>query len=99
MRRSPAAISLLVLWSCHTKPTMTIPKDIHSFSNPQQIAVTHLDLDLNVLFDRKSVQGTVVLTLERNDPKVETLILDTRLLQIDETEWSKDGKLFHEAAF
>jgi leukotriene-A4 hydrolase len=78
---------------------MTIPKDIHSFSNPQQIAVTHLDLDLNVLFDRKSIQGTVVLQFERNDPKAETLILDTRLLQIDETEWSKDGKTFKEAEF
>jgi leukotriene-A4 hydrolase len=78
---------------------MTIPKDIHSFANPQQIAVTHLDLDLNVLFDRLSVQGTVVLTLERNDSNADKLILDTRLLQIDETEWSKDGKAFREAEF
>ncbi len=78
---------------------MTIPKDIHSFSNPQQIAVSHLALDLNVLFDRLSVQGTVILTIERNDEKADKLILDTRLLQIDETEWSKDGKTFKEAEF
>jgi len=78
---------------------MTIPKDIHSFSNPQQIAVTHLALDLNIFFDRLSVQGTVVLTLERSDSKADQLVLDTRLLQIDETEWSKDGKAFKEAEF
>jgi leukotriene-A4 hydrolase len=99
MRQSLAALSLLTLWSCHSKPVMTIPKDIHSFSNPQQISVKHLNLDLNVAFDRLSVQGSVVLTLERNDRKADNLILDTRLLQIDETEWSKDGTAFHETEF
>jgi leukotriene-A4 hydrolase len=78
---------------------MTIPKDIHSLSNPQQIAVTHVNLDLNVFFDRLSVQGSVVLTLQRNDEKADMLIVDTRLLQIDVTEWSKDGKTFKEAEF
>jgi leukotriene A-4 hydrolase/aminopeptidase len=78
---------------------MIIPKDIHSFSNPQQISVKHFNLDLNVLFERLSVQGSVVLTLDRHDAKADKLILDTRLLQIDETEWSKDGKAFHEAPF
>jgi leukotriene-A4 hydrolase len=99
MRRSLAAICLFMLWSCHSKPTMTIPKDIHSFSNPQQISVSHFNLDLSVFFDRLSVQGAVVLTLERHDRKADRLILDTRLLQIDETEWSKDGSAFHEAQF
>ena len=99
MLRSLAAISLLTFWSCHKQPVMTIPKDIHSFSNPQQIAVKHLNLALNVAFDRLSVQGNVVLTLERHDSKADKLILDTRLLQIDETEWSKDGNKFQEAEF
>jgi leukotriene A-4 hydrolase/aminopeptidase len=78
---------------------MTIPKDIHSFANPQQVAVKHLDLDLNVFFDRLSVQGTALLTIEHLDPHAGKLVLDTRLLQIDETEWSKDAKTFHEAEF
>jgi leukotriene-A4 hydrolase len=100
MRQSLAAFSLVILWSCHPKPTMKpIPKDIHSFSNPQQISVKHLNLDLNVFFDRMSVQGAVVLTLDRRDSKADKLILDTRQLQIDETEWSKDGATFHEAQF
>lgn len=72
MLRSLAAVSLLTIWSCHKQPVMTtIPKDIHSFSNPQQIAVTHLNLDLTVAFDRLSVQGNVVLTLERHDSKAD----------------------------
>jgi aminopeptidase N len=76
-----------------------IPKDIHSLSNPQQISVKHLNLDLSVFFERLSVQGTAVLTLDRHDPKAVELVLDTRQLQIDETEWSKDGRVFHEALF
>jgi leukotriene A-4 hydrolase/aminopeptidase len=104
MRQRLAAIPLLILWACqHPKPPamniIVIPKDIHSFSNPQQISVKHLNLDLSVFFERLSVQGTVVLTLDRHDPKADRLILDTRLLQIDETEWSQDGSAFHEAQF
>jgi aminopeptidase N len=72
---------------------------MHSYSNPQQIAVTHLNLDLGIYFDRQSVEGTVVLTLDRRDKKADKLILDTRLLQIDKTESSKDGAAFHEVPF
>jgi leukotriene-A4 hydrolase len=76
-----------------------VPKDIHSFSNPQQICVKHFNLDLKVRFDRRSVQGAVILTVRRRDPKGDKLVLDTRLLQIDEAQWSTDGSTFHEAQF
>jgi leukotriene-A4 hydrolase len=79
--------------------TLPIAKDIHSFSNPQQIAVLHADLDLSVIFEQKSLQGTVVLSIERTDPKASALMLDTRELQIDETEASHDNKKWHEAQF
>lgn len=99
MRQWLAALPLILLWSCHSKPNMIIPKDIHSFSNPQQISVTHLDLDLTVLFDQLTLQGTAILTLNRHDKNAAALILDSRDLQIDKAEFSTGNSTFHEAQF
>lgn len=44
-------------WLSRTDPT--------SFSNPDEVVVTHLDLDLVIHFDRKTLSGTVHLSLER----------------------------------
>ena len=40
-------------------------KDLHSYSNPEQIKVRHLDLDLQVSFEKKTLEGSVTLTVER----------------------------------
>jgi aminopeptidase N len=40
--------------------------DTHSFSKPNEIAVTHLNLDLTVSFEDRKISGTVVYDLERN---------------------------------
>ncbi len=40
--------------------------DTHSFSKPNEIAVTHLNLDLKVSFDDRKISGTVIYDLERN---------------------------------
>src|ERR1044071_241051 len=40
-------------------------KDYHSYSNPEQVKVRHVDLDWDVLFDQKILKGTAVLSLER----------------------------------
>ncbi|MGY0564137.1 MAG: aminopeptidase, partial [Paraglaciecola chathamensis] len=40
-------------------------KDYHSFSNPEQISVTHLALDLDVNFDKKIISGDVELSVKR----------------------------------
>ncbi len=42
-----------------------IAKDFHSYSNPQQIKVRHVDLDWMILFDKKVLQGTATLSVER----------------------------------
>lgn len=78
---------------------LPIAKDIHSLSNPQQITVRHIDLDLTAVFDQKTLQGTAVLWIDRVDPGAKTLVLDTRDLQIDETETSHDNSKWHEAQF
>ncbi len=102
-KRIPPVALAAVLCACNSNPpkamTHPIAKDIHSFSNPQQIVVRHVDLDLSVIFDQKTLQGTAVLWLDRTDPKAKTLVLDTRDLQIDETETSHDNSKFREAIF
>ncbi len=72
--------------------TATTAQDFHSYSNPNEIKVTHIDLDWNVLFDKKILQGTATLSFERksNDPNT-LLNLDTRDLNIEKVETSDDG--------
>lgn len=59
--------------------------DRHSYSNPGQVRVKHLDLDLTVHFDRKILDGTATLTLVRKENGA-PLVLDTRDLKIDKVE-------------
>lgn len=105
-------LSCLLFLSCQTKaPTSnaandmqktTAPtaatRDVHSYGNPEQLRVKHVDLDLAVLFDRKVLQGTATLTLERHAAS-EALKLDTRDLKISKAEASTDGNSFAPAAF
>jgi aminopeptidase N len=58
--------------------------DVHSWSRPDQIRVRHLELDFDVRFDRKILDGAVTLRFEPA-PHPE-LILDTRDLEIHSVE-------------
>ena len=70
-----------------TQSSAFIPvKDEHSFGNPQQIAVTHIDLDLSVDFEKKVLSGTATLTLRHNDPAARKLVLDDENLTISKVE-------------
>ena len=73
-------------------------RDPHSYSNPEQVRVRHVDLDLEVLFDRKVLKGAATLTLERAAPS-DALKLDTRDLKILGAESSTDGANFSKAEF
>ncbi|HEY0143471.1 MAG TPA: M1 family metallopeptidase [Thermoanaerobaculia bacterium] len=57
-------------------------RDPHSYARPDQVAVDHLALDLNVDFAQKQLAGTATLRLKRNDSGAKTVILDTRDLTI-----------------
>jgi leukotriene-A4 hydrolase len=59
--------------------------DPHSFSNPQQVRVRHVALELNVSFDQRRLSGTAELEIVRSD-KASALILDTRDLVIHHIE-------------
>ncbi len=56
--------------------------DYHSFANVDQFRVTHIDLDLRVDLDFKTISGVVQLDLKRLDPRATQLVLDTKDLMI-----------------
>ena len=58
--------------------------DIHSCSRPDQVRVRHLDLDLDVHFDRRILEGSATLHFDRIS--ADELILDTRELAIHSVE-------------
>ncbi len=74
-------------------------RDIHSYSNPEQIQVRDIDLDCEVLFDRKILKGLATLQVERREPAAESLILDTRALKIEKVEQAPEDGSYKDAAF
>src|SRR5262249_62072618 len=75
-------------------------KDPHSYSNPEQIKVRHLDLDLEVSFERKVLEGTATLTVERAaDYTGASLILDTQDLNIARIEAAQGSSPFQPCPF
>ena len=66
-------------------------EDQHSFANPDQVSVAHLDLDLQVDFDRQTLGGWADLTLSYADPATTEILLDTRDLHIDRVEQLDGG--------
>jgi leukotriene A-4 hydrolase/aminopeptidase len=64
-----------------------VREDHHSYSNPDQIRVTRVELDLDVSFERKSLEGTATLVLKRENAGAD-LVLDTRDLNIATVEAS-----------
>lgn len=56
--------------------------DYHSFSNPDEVRVTHLDLSLTADFDLHELIGSATLDFKRIKEDADTLIVDTRDLAI-----------------
>ncbi|HEY5933155.1 MAG TPA: M1 family aminopeptidase/hydrolase, partial [Kofleriaceae bacterium] len=64
-------------------PRDPVVPDPHSQANPAQVAVRHLSLVLDVDFPARVLRGTANLTLERRDPAVTELRLDSDDLAIE----------------
>jgi leukotriene A-4 hydrolase/aminopeptidase len=102
---------LLALVSCaqspkqpaqHDEPlTSAEPaRDPHSYSNPAQVRVRHLSLDLEVSFEKRILQGNVVLDIERTAAgSASPLILDTHDLNITQAETAGASSEFVPAKF
>jgi leukotriene-A4 hydrolase len=75
-------------------------RDVHSRSRPDQVCVRHIDLDLEVDFDRQRLLGQATLRIERtSNDKTQPLVLDSKKLNIAKAESSVDGKEFRPARF
>lgn len=59
-----------------------VSKDYHSYANPDEVLVTHLNLDLTADFTAKKLMGSVQVTVKRQKENADELILDTRDLAI-----------------
>jgi aminopeptidase N len=59
----------------------TIPKDPHSYADPNEAIVRHIDLDLDAKFKSRRIIGTADLRFERA-ASAQRIILDTKDLQI-----------------
>jgi len=95
-----ALLTLFLMTSCSQKPAdQAAFHDPHSYANAGQVRVRHLNLDLDVMFDERTVRGTAVLTVDRIDAHARQLVLDSRALQIDEAEISPDGQKYRETRF
>src|ERR1700682_2473269 len=96
-----ALLSCILAASCNKSTTMqNTRRDLHSYSNPEQIRVRHLDLDCDVLFDRKILKGTATLSVERRvDSGAPPLILDTRNLHIEKVQVSEENGGYAETKF
>jgi len=74
--------------------------DVHSYSEPDKVHIRHIDLDLEPSFDRRTLEGSAVLTIEKAPRHLNApLVLDTRRLSIHAVEASADGKSFRNARF
>lgn len=68
-------------------------RDVHSYAQPEKFLVRHVDLDLEVSFDRRQIKGTVTLAFDRLDGG-DLLVLDSRDLTVHSVEASEDGAGF-----
>jgi aminopeptidase N len=86
MRLLPTlALGALVL------PVAAQAADRHSYAQPNEVVVNHLDLDLKVDFQHKQLDGVATLTLDWKNPSAQDLVLDTENLKIASIE-AVDGE-------
>ena len=90
------ALLLLLLPATLLSPVLASPvlalKDPHSFARPDEVAVKHVHLDLEVDFKSQRLVGRASLQLDRRDPQASVLWLDTRDLEIRGVEIEGGGR-------
>jgi len=61
--------------------------DKFTYANYDKVQMTHLDLDLDVNFDRKVLDGTARIEFEKIDPEANEIILDAKDLTIESVKY------------
>jgi aminopeptidase N len=74
-----------------TTPQNQTNKDSHSFSNPTEAVVKHLDLDIKVDFDSQTISGIASWTID-NTSKGNQIIFDENTLNITKVTLGNDEK-------
>ncbi|MGH8183764.1 MAG: M1 family metallopeptidase [Rhodanobacteraceae bacterium] len=67
-------------------PVAAQAADPHSYAQPQDVAIKHIDLNLAVNFPHKQLDGTATLTLDWKNADAHDLVLDTENLAIGSIE-------------
>lgn len=65
--------------------------DIFTYSNYNDVRVTHVDLELDLDFERRVIDAVAVLDLEYLNADIETLVLDANALTIASVETRAEG--------
>ncbi|MEO8810254.1 MAG: leukotriene A4 hydrolase C-terminal domain-containing protein, partial [Rhodanobacter sp.] len=63
-------------------PLAAHANDPNSYAQPDQVRVTHLDLELKIDFPHQRLDGQATLKLDWKNPQAQSLVLDTRDLKI-----------------
>ncbi len=84
--------TVLFLTGCSTpkqeKSTLKYVDEPHSYAQPNEAVITHLDLDIDVDFDQKIITGKATYKIENNNSL--EIILDIKFLVIEKVQ--ADGK-------
>lgn len=63
--------------------------DPHSYSKPAEALITHLDLDLNVNFEKRKLSGTATYDIQRS-AEAKELVLDSRDITVSKITLDND---------
>lgn len=98
MKKLFLLVFAVAMAACQKKETVTestvkteTAKDTHTFSNPQQAIVKHLDLDISVDFDTQTITGKASWTID-NKSKGNEIIFDENTLEIAKVTLGDDDK-------
>lgn len=95
-RAAIGAVAIFSLAACGEKqaetPTPVVLGDKFTYANYDEMQVTHIDLDLTVDFDARTLDGAATLDIERLLPDAARLVLDTDGLDIRTVEAETRGR-------
>ncbi|MGE0209806.1 MAG: M1 family metallopeptidase [Lysobacteraceae bacterium] len=85
--------SLFLTAFAATASAQDVPRDVHSYAQPDKVVIRDLGLDLRVDFEQRQIRGVADLALEWRDPQARELVLDTRDLDIEKVSGKNaDGR-------
>lgn len=97
---SSPPIGVVCLVGLSVLPVCAAAADVHSYAHPEHVRVKHVDLDLTIDFNRQRLYGSATLTVVRTSADhSQSLVLDSRGLQIERAETSANGVAFRPTHF